>query len=131
MLHAQHIERALKAQHGRSNRVSELQLEQISDGTVLINTDGSSVGKINALTVYQLGENQFGTPARITATVYPGSRGVVDIEREVSLGQALHSKGVMILSGYLGQRYARHFPLAITLAIYGYHFRRVAKLHVL
>ncbi|WP_426414865.1 AAA family ATPase [Aestuariirhabdus sp. LZHN29] len=114
ILHATHIERAIKAQEERSNRVSGLQLEQINDGTVLINTDGSSIGKINALTVYHLGENQFGTPARITATVYPGSRGVVDIEREVSLGQALHSKGVMILSGYLGQRYARHFPLAIS-----------------
>ncbi|RRJ83236.1 Lon protease family protein [Aestuariirhabdus litorea] len=112
--HAQHIERALKAQQERSNRVSELQLEQLNDGTVLINTEGASIGKINALTVYQLGDNQFGTPARITATVFPGSRGVVDIEREVSLGQALHSKGVMILSGYLGQRYARHFPLAIS-----------------
>ncbi len=114
VLRAEHIERALSAQQERSSRVAELQLEQINDGTVLIKTDGSSVGKINALTVYQLGDSQFGTPARITATVFPGSRGVVDIEREVSLGQALHSKGVMILSGYLGQRYARHFPLAIS-----------------
>ncbi|MCL6417590.1 AAA family ATPase [Aestuariirhabdus sp. Z084] len=114
VLSADHVERALQAQQERSGRVSELQLEQISDGTVLIQTQGNSVGKINALTVYQLGDNQFGTPARITATVYPGSRGVVDIEREASLGQALHSKGVMILSGYLGQRYARHFPLAIS-----------------
>jgi len=75
--------------------------------------------------VLEVGDGRFGSPARITGTVSPGRRGVVDIEREAALGQALHSKGVMILAGYLSHRYARHQPLAIsaTLALeqsYGY-----------
>jgi predicted ATP-dependent protease len=72
-----------------------------------------------------VGGSSFGAPARITASVYPGSRGIVDVEREVELGQPIHSKGVMILSGYLGHCYAQEFPLAISASIaieqsYGY-----------
>ncbi|WP_346427981.1 S16 family serine protease, partial [Pseudomonas aeruginosa] len=71
------------------------------------------------------GDSVFGVPARISATVYPGSSGIVDIEREVNLGQPIHSKGVMILTGYLGSRYAQEFPLEISASIaleqsYGY-----------
>jgi predicted ATP-dependent protease len=93
--------------------------------TILINTDGDSVGRINGLTILEIGDVRFGMPARITATIYPGSRGVVDIEREAELGQAIHSKGIMILSGYLGHKYATEFPLAISANIaleqsYGY-----------
>ena len=67
----------------------------------------------------------FGTPARITATVHPGSRGIIDIEREAQLGQSIHSKGVLILSGYLGHQYAQDFPLTLSASIaleqsYGY-----------
>jgi len=72
-----------------------------------------------------VGGSSFGAPARITTTVYPGSRGIVDIEREAELGQAIHSKGVLILTGYLGYCYAQQFPLAISASIaleqsYGY-----------
>jgi predicted ATP-dependent protease len=95
------------------------------DGTILIDTEGEAVGKINGLTVLEIGGSSFGAPARITTTVYPGSRGIVDIEREAELGQAIHSKGVMILTGYLGHSYAQQFPLAISASIaieqsYGY-----------
>src|SRR5690606_17078620 len=95
------------------------------EGTVLLETSGSAIGKINGLTVMSLGDTSFGSPARITVTAYPGSQNVVDIEREVSLGQAIHSKGVMIISNYLGNRYAQQFPLAISAHIameqsYGY-----------
>ena len=87
------------------------------EGTILIDTDGEAIGKINGLTVMDIGGSSFGAPARITATVHPGSRGIVDIEREVELGQAIHSKGVMILTGYLGHCYAQQFPLAISASI--------------
>ncbi|NON44527.1 ATP-dependent protease, partial [Klebsiella pneumoniae] len=94
-------------------------------GIILIDTEGAAIGKCNGLTVLEVGDSAFGMPARISATVYPGGSGIVDIEREVNLGQPIHSKGVMILTGYLGSRYAQEFPLAISASIaleqsYGY-----------
>jgi len=120
-----HLDRAIAAKQERTGRVYDKLFEQMMDGTVLLETDGEAIGKINGLTVMALGDTSFGSPARITTTVYPGSKGVVDIEREVSLGQAIHSKGVMILGGFLGNRYAQKFPLAISAHIameqsYGY-----------
>jgi predicted ATP-dependent protease len=120
-----HIDRALQAKQERTGRVYDRLFEQMMDGTVLLETSGTAIGKINGLTVMSLGDTSFGSPARITATVYPGSRGVVDIEREATLGQAIHSKGVMILTGFLGNRYAQKFPLAISAHLameqsYGY-----------
>lgn len=117
LIEENHIEQALAAQEHRTNRISLLIREQMLDDTIIINTEGKSVGKVNGLTVLDTGNTSFGTPARITATVFPGSQGVVDIEREVNLGQSIHSKGVMILAGYLGYMYARHFPLAISANI--------------
>lgn len=116
---------ALEAKEDREGRLAAEILDEILDGTILIDTQGEYVGKINGLTVFETGKFSFGTPARITATVYPGSKGIVDIEREVNLGQPIHSKGVMILSGYLGYRYAQKFPFAISAHIaleqsYGY-----------
>jgi predicted ATP-dependent protease len=120
-----HIEQALSAREYRNGRMSQTILDDMLDGTILIDTDGDAVGKINGLTVLEVGGSSFGAPARITTTVYPGSRGIVDIEREAELGQAIHSKGVMILTGYLGHCYAQQFPLAISASIaieqsYGY-----------
>lgn len=120
-----HVEQALSAREYRNGKLSEDVLEEMLTGVVLIDTEGEAIGKINGLTVLEIGGSSFGAPARITATVYPGSKGIVDIEREVELGQAIHSKGVMILSGYLGNCYAQQFPLAISASIameqsYGY-----------
>lgn len=122
---AAHIERALKAKATRTGRVSARILDDMLAGIILIDTEGAAIGKCNGLTVLEVGDSAFGVPARISATVYPGSSGIVDIEREVSLGQPIHSKGVMILTGYLGSRYAQEFPLAISASIaleqsYGY-----------
>ncbi|WP_148283763.1 Lon protease family protein, partial [Pseudomonas avellanae] len=122
---AGHIERALKAKATRTGRVSARILDDMMAGVILIDTDGAAVGKCNGLTVLEVGDSAFGVPARISATVYPGGSGIVDIEREVNLGQPIHSKGVMILTGYLGSRYAQEFPLAISASIaleqsYGY-----------
>jgi lon-related putative ATP-dependent protease len=111
------IELALSAREQRNGRIAEAILEEMLEGTILIDTDGSAIGKVNGLTVMDIGGSSFGAPARITTTVHPGSRGIVDIEREVELGQPIHSKGVMILSGYLGHCYAQQFPLAISASI--------------
>jgi predicted ATP-dependent protease len=111
------IELALSAREQRNGRIAEAILEEMLDGTILIDTDGEAIGKVNGLTVMDIGGSSFGAPARITATVHPGSRGIVDIEREVELGQPIHSKGVMILTGYLGHCYAQQFPLAISASI--------------
>ncbi len=122
---AGHIERALRAKATRTGRVSARILDDMLAGIILIDTDGAAIGKCNGLTVLEVGDSAFGVPARISATVYPGGSGIVDIEREVNLGQPIHSKGVMILTGYMGSRYAQEFPLAISASIaleqsYGY-----------
>ncbi|MFT5283380.1 MAG: lon-related putative ATP-dependent protease [Glaciecola sp.] len=120
-----HIEAALSAKKHRSGRVSDTFLLDIEEGHVLISTAGKAVGTVNGLTVLEVGDTAFGTPARVTATVYAGSNGVVDIEREVELGQSIHSKGVLLLTGYLGNKYAKSFPLTLSANIaleqsYGY-----------
>jgi predicted ATP-dependent protease len=122
---AEHVDRAIAARIIRTGRVSERIMDDMLSGVILIDTQGAAVGKCNGLTVLAVGDSIFGVPARISASVYPGSSGIVDIEREVSLGQSIHSKGVMILTGYLGSRYAQEFPLAISASIaleqsYGY-----------
>ncbi|MDI3324211.1 ATP-binding protein [Pontibacterium granulatum] len=124
-IEAKHVEMALDAKERRTSRLSEKIRDSILNETVLIDTTGQAVGKSNGLTVLQVGDVSFGTPARITATVHPGNRGIVDIEREVTLGQPIHSKGVLILSGYLGHQYAQDFPLTLSASIaleqsYGY-----------
>lgn len=122
---AEHIESAIVARVTRTGRVSTRIMDDMLSGVILIDTQGAAVGKCNGLTVLAVGDSTFGVPARISASVYPGGSGIVDIEREVSLGQSIHSKGVMILTGYLGSRYAQEFPLAISASIaleqsYGY-----------
>jgi predicted ATP-dependent protease len=112
-----HIEQALTAREYRNGRLSQEILEEMLNGTILIDTEGEAAGKINGLTVLEIGGSSFGAPARITTTVYSGARGIVDIEREAELGQSIHSKGVLILTGYLGHYYAQDFPLAISASI--------------
>lgn len=116
-LRAEHVQMALQGKQYRTGRISESFLEDIQEGQILIDTDDSAVGKINGLTVLEIGDTAFGTPARISATVFAGSTGVVDIEREVELGKSIHSKGVMLLTGYLGAKYAQHFPLTLSANI--------------
>lgn len=124
-INAEHVELALEAKERRTGRLSQKILESILNETVLIDTDGEAVGKANGLTVLQVGDVSFGSPARITATVHPGNKGIIDIEREVTLGQPIHSKGVLILSGFLGHKYAGDFPLTLSASLameqsYGY-----------
>lgn len=112
-----HVQQALMGKQYRTGRISEGFLEDIQEGQILIDTDGVAIGKINGLTVLEIGDTAFGTPARISATVYPGANGVTDIEREVELGKAIHSKGVLLLTGYLGSKYAHDFPLTLSANI--------------
>ncbi|HEX7950798.1 MAG TPA: S16 family serine protease, partial [Candidatus Limnocylindrales bacterium] len=104
--------RAIEAQQRRAGRLRDLVLEEIVAGTVHIEVTGEAIGQVNALSVVQLGETAFGQPSRVTASVRLGRGEVVDIEREVDLGGPIHSKGVLILSGFVGGRYAERAPLA-------------------
>lgn len=104
---------ALQRRDHRLSRVQERIIDAIERETLLIDTSGSCVGQINGLSVLQLGDYRFGHPVRITATTRVGSGDVVDIEREVELGGAIHSKGMMILSSALSARYAPETPLSL------------------
>jgi lon-related putative ATP-dependent protease len=106
------VEAALEAQRRRAGRLRDLVLEEIAAGTVKVEVTGKAVGQVNGLSVVQLGETAFGQPSRITASVRLGRGEVVDIEREVDLAGPIHSKGVLILSGFIGGRYAERAPLA-------------------
>jgi lon-related putative ATP-dependent protease len=113
----QDVARAIEEQIQRSDRLRDRAQETIARGVVLLDTDGAQVGQINGLSVLQLGSFSFGRPSRITARVRLGSGRVTDIEREVKLGGPLHSKGVMILWGFLAGRYALDVPLALAATL--------------
>jgi len=114
---ASHVQAALDAQVRRASRVRERIQEDIRQGTILIDTRGQAVGQVNGLSVLQLGGYAFGRPSRITARVRLGNGNVVDIEKEVALGGPLHSKGVLILAGFLGQRFATERPLSLAASL--------------
>ncbi len=112
-----HVRQAIDAQMHRVDRMRERSYEAISRGTILIDTSGAQVGQINGLSVLQLGDLTFGRPSRITARVRLGKGEVLDIEREVELGGPIHSKGVLILTGFLGSRYAGLYPLSLSASL--------------
>jgi lon-related putative ATP-dependent protease len=107
------VQRAIDEQIRRADRVRERMQEQILRGKVLIDTHGERIGQINGLSVIDLGNFAFGVPSRITARVRMGKGEVIDIEREVELGGPIHSKGVLILSSFLGTRYSAERPLSL------------------
>jgi predicted ATP-dependent protease len=113
----QDVARAIEEQIQRADRMRDRAEESIARGVVLVDTDGSRIGQINGLSVVQLGAFAFGRPSRITARVRVGSGRVTDIEREVNLGGPLHSKGVLILWGFLAGRYALDVPLALAATL--------------
>ncbi len=101
----------------RVNRIEERMQELYEDGTIMVDTDGAVVGQINGLSVIGLGDHTFGRPTRITASVYTGQAGMVNIEREVKLSGPIHDKGVLILTGYLGGTFAAERPLSLSASI--------------
>jgi predicted ATP-dependent protease len=111
---ADHVQQAIDAQVYRSDRVRSLMQEEILRRTINIETEGERVGQINGLSVLQLGTFTFGHPSRITATIHMGEGDVINIEREVEMSGPIHSKGVLILAGFLTSRYALERPLSLT-----------------
>ncbi|MBU6362330.1 MAG: AAA family ATPase, partial [Chloroflexi bacterium] len=109
---SKHIAKALDQRVYRVNLVQQHLREMIDRGVLMLETSGQSIGQVNGLAVLSLGEFSFGNANRITASVTPGRRGIVDIEREVALGGPIHSKGVLILSGYLAHQYGKNKPIA-------------------
>ena len=101
----------------RSNLLEERLQEMVQVGTILIDVEGKAVGQVNALSVLELGDYAFGRPTRVTATVHAGQDGVIDIEREAKLGGRIHTKGVLIISGLLGERYGQKHPLSLSAAL--------------
>jgi len=112
-----HVQRAIDARIRRADRLRERMLDEIKRGTLLIDTAGARVGQVNGLSVVGLGDFAFGHPSRITARVRLGKGEVLDIQREVELGGPIHSKGVLILSGFLGARYCAERPLALSASL--------------
>ena len=111
------VQHAIDAADHRADRIRERVQEEIERGTLLIDTTGKKVGQVNGLSVIQLGNFSFGQPSRITARVRIGGSKVIDIEREVKLGGPIHSKGVLILSSYLGSYYSVDYPLSLTASL--------------
>ena len=101
----------------RVNRIEERMQEMYDDGIIMVDTTGAVAGQINGLSVISLGDHTFGRPTRITASVYAGQDGMVNIEREVKLSGPIHDKGVLILTGYLGATFAAERPLSLSASI--------------
>jgi len=113
----EHVGKAIAQQRYRSSQYSELLQEQIERGTLMVTTEGKVIGQANGLSVFQLGDQRFGKPSRISATARMGNGRMLDIERETKLGGPLHSKGVMILAACIGARYARNQPLSLNASL--------------
>lgn len=114
---SEHVVQAIKEKKHRSNRYEEKLQELFAEGSLLLDTEGEVPSQINGLSVVELGDDTFGRPTRITAMTFPGEDGVVNIERETKLSGAIHNKGVLVLSGYLGAQYAREAPLTLSASI--------------
>lgn len=111
------VEKTLVSQIFRQSRIRERMQDAIVENTILIDTSGSVIGQINGLAVYTLGRYHFGKPSRITARVRLGKGEVIDIERQVEMGGPIHSKGVLILSSFLGARYAAERPFSLSASL--------------
>jgi lon-related putative ATP-dependent protease len=112
-----HVSRALRAKTVRNNRIEDRMRELTAEGTLIVETEGGKVGQANALAIHDLGDYSFGKPSRITATVYAGKGGVLNIERETKLSGKIHEKATLILSNYLGRRFAGKAPISLTASI--------------
>lgn len=112
-----YVNEAIEAKIYRSNKMEERLQEYIEEGTILVDTEGEVVGQVNGLSVLLLGDYSFGRPSRVTVRTYLGRGGLVNIEREAKLSGPIHDKGVMILAGFFGERFAQQRPLALAASI--------------
>lgn len=113
----EHVRKAVEEKVYRLNLVEERIRQLIAEGTIMVDVEGEVVGQVNGLAVYDLGDFSFGRPSRITAKTFAGRRGVINIERESQLSGRIHDKGVLILSGYLGYKYAQDRPLSLSASL--------------
>lgn len=114
---AGHVRKALDERIYRSDRLAERVREMIAEGTLKVSVAGSKVGQINGLAVWALGDYAFGRPSRVTASIGVGQEGIVNIEREADLAGSTYNKGVLILEGYLRNRYGAEHPLALSASL--------------
>jgi lon-related putative ATP-dependent protease len=112
-----HVEKAIEEGIFRRRMIEDKIQELIEDGVILIDSEGASIGQVNGLSVYDMGEYAFGKPTRITAKTAMGKTGIINIEREADLSGRTHSKGVLILAGYLRGKYAQDKPLTLTASL--------------
>lgn len=110
----EYIQKALDERIERIKKYDTRYLQMIKEDALLIDTEGFVVGQVNGLTVIKIGDYSFGKPARITASTYMGKEGIINIEREIEMSGPSHSKGVLILTGYLGEQFAQDMPLSLT-----------------
>ena len=111
------VQKALDERINRVKKYDAKYMEMIKENSLLINTSGFEVGTLNGLTIMNIGDYSFGKPAKITVNTYTGQNGIVNIEREVEISGPSHSKGVLILTGYLGEMFAQDIPLCLTASI--------------
>ncbi|HXG20735.1 MAG TPA: AAA family ATPase, partial [Methylomirabilota bacterium] len=114
---ARHVQTALDKRVFRSNRIEEEIRELITQGTILVDIVGRRVGQVNGLSVLQIGNHSFGRPSRVTASVAMGQAGIINIEREARLSGSIHDKGLLILAGYLRNRYGQDKPLTLSASL--------------
>ncbi len=114
---ARHVDAALEALNRRNNKVEEKVLGMFESGDYLLDVSGSKIGEINGLAVMGSGQYRFGKPSKITVSTYQGRAGLINIEREARTSGAIHDKGVMIISGYLGHMFAQNKPISVTASI--------------
>ena len=114
---ADYVDKALKKRIERVKKYDQKYTELIEEKSLLIDTDGYKVGEINGLTIMTIGDYSFGKPAKITANTFMGKTGVINVERETDMSGPTHSKGVLILRGYLGEKFAQDFPLSLTASL--------------
>ena len=114
---AEFVQKALDERIDRVKKYDTRYIEMIKENSLLINTSGFEVGTLNGLTVMTIGDYTFGKPTKITVNTYTGKNGVINIEREVEISGPSHSKGVLILTGYLGEMFAQDIPLSLTASI--------------
>ncbi len=112
-----YIHKAIAEKNKRSALYEEKIQEMINEGSIMISTKGGEIGQVNGLSVYDMGDYAFGKPSRITANISMGDSGIINIEREAQMSGPLHNKGVLILSGYLRQKYAQDKPLAVSASL--------------
>jgi lon-related putative ATP-dependent protease len=113
----EHVDRALEQRINRVNLIEEVLREQIAEGQVLLDLEGAEIGQVNGLAVLDVGDHVFAQPSRITATTAMGRAGIIDLDREAELSGSIHTKGVLILTGFLRSRFAQKKPLALTASL--------------